>query len=434
MISQFKKNIVSSFFAFGLNAVILLVTYPIYIKFIGYELLGLWATFTIIITLGEAGNLGISETMMKFLAQVNVGNDTKRIKEHLSSGLLIVFLSGFVLMILILVFRPYIIELLKIPEVYTKLSIEILLYVGIISCTQILLSYLRGVLAGMQRIDLSNYLHVGTNFIKVVLMVLFLSLSANLYSIVWAYIITNSISIILYFLIIRKRFSLSYFSPFNINRIVLIDLVRFGGNISGGKLFSIIFIPFAKGFTARYIGLTEVGYFEIAWKMIYHIRNLMQKGLIAFLPKISELYEKGSYKEIFSLVRRSLKYSLLFSIGLAFVIFFFGKIILILWLGEEVNNEILSGIKILVVGSAISLLFVPHYYTLLGMGKSRVILFEGMIKTLSNIVLLLIFMTYYMPISLWMVYLSVALSIGLASLYVGFSYRNEKIKLTHDKL
>ena len=413
--------------AYGLNALIIFVSYPVFLKYLGYEKLGLWATFSFIISFAEVGNLGISETMMKFLAQYYYTNNIHKLKEYINTGGLVIYFASILLFMMIIPIKDYIISLLNIPDKYIGLVGRLLPYIVLISITQMFLSYLKGILAGVGHIDVSNMLLVGTNFIRVIIMLFLLINKATLWSVASAYLTANILAIIVSLSFLRRYLGFPYLSIQHINKTVFKELVFFGGNITGSKMFTIFFIPFTKGVIARYIGLKEVGYFEISWKMIYQLRNLVQKGFIAFLPKISELYSQSNNYQIKKLVKKSFYYSIILGGIFILGIYIFGDFILKLWLGKVTNEVILHGLKILAISSAFSLLFVPHYYAILGMGRPRVILYEGIIKATTNFVILISFIALSI-LNYNIILFSVMISILLSSVYVVVSYQFIMIK------
>ena len=49
------------------NTLIILVSYPLYLKYLGMELYGLWATLSVVVSFTAIGRLGIDTAMIKSL-------------------------------------------------------------------------------------------------------------------------------------------------------------------------------------------------------------------------------------------------------------------------------------------------------------------------------------------------------------------------------
>ena len=58
--NQLRINMVSGVVATVINVVVLVIAYPLYLHFLGYETYGVWLILATVLTFAQLGNLGIS--------------------------------------------------------------------------------------------------------------------------------------------------------------------------------------------------------------------------------------------------------------------------------------------------------------------------------------------------------------------------------------
>ena len=52
-----------------INAVAMMVAFPIYLHFLGYEKYGVWLVLATVLSFAQLGNLGIGQAVMKLVAE-----------------------------------------------------------------------------------------------------------------------------------------------------------------------------------------------------------------------------------------------------------------------------------------------------------------------------------------------------------------------------
>ncbi len=66
--SQFKKNVLFGSIFSAINLLVALIAYPIYLKYLGPEKYGLWATVSVVLAFSQIGQLGIDTAVVKYVA------------------------------------------------------------------------------------------------------------------------------------------------------------------------------------------------------------------------------------------------------------------------------------------------------------------------------------------------------------------------------
>jgi O-antigen/teichoic acid export membrane protein len=72
--SQLRINMVSGTVTTAINAVVMVIAYPVYLHFLGYEKYGVWLVLATVLTFAQLGDLGISPAIIKLVVE-EYGNE-----------------------------------------------------------------------------------------------------------------------------------------------------------------------------------------------------------------------------------------------------------------------------------------------------------------------------------------------------------------------
>ena len=159
---------------------------------------------------------------------------------------------------------------------------------------------------------------------------------------------------------------------------------------------SMLLDPFNKLMLSRYAGVSSIPVYEIAFKGSMQVRSLFEVGLKALMPEVSRIganmtrYAKNRISQIY---RRAMKLIFLFGVPMYGGIIIFLTPLLRLWLRQSFVDELPIAFRIMLISTFVSLLSVPSYYTLLGVGMVRHTLISHII--LSGISALIIVTTVF---------------------------------------
>jgi O-antigen/teichoic acid export membrane protein len=101
--SQLRINMVSGVVMTIINTAVLVVAYPIYLHFLGYEKYGVWLVLATVLTFAQLGNLGMGPAVTKLVAEEYGRGDIKGIQHYVTTALVMLCISGTVALIAILV-------------------------------------------------------------------------------------------------------------------------------------------------------------------------------------------------------------------------------------------------------------------------------------------------------------------------------------------
>ena len=395
--SQLRLNMASGVVVTVINAVALMTAFPIYLHFLGYEKYGVWLVLTTVLSFAQLGNLGISQAVMKLVAEEHGRGDIEGIQRYVTTGLALLCLSSSFVLIVILVFKTQIIAAFKLSDENAQTTLWLLPYIGILSIYVFIVQALNATLSGLGRMDLANYIQSLGRIVAVTVTVILLYYGRGIKSL----LIGNTFSYM--FIHIASLICIRRTARVRILRLRNLDfqrskrILRFGSAVFGGSLIAMLFSPFNKLMLSRYAGVSAIPIFEIAFRGSMQVRGLVEAGLRALMPEISRIsanMTRNAIDKISRTYRRGMKLIFLFGIPMYGVLIIFIPLLLRLWLGEKLVETLPGTFRIMLVGTFISLLGVPAFYTIMGMGNVRFCFFSLVISSFINVVIVLMIVTF----------------------------------------
>jgi O-antigen/teichoic acid export membrane protein len=423
--SQLRINMLSGVAATAVNVIVVAVAYPVYLHFLGYEKYGVWLVLTTVLTFARLGNLGIGPAITKLVAEEYCRENIEGIQKYVTTALALLCSSGTIVLIVILIFKSQIISLFKLSDENAKIALWLLPYVGVLSIYVFAVQALNAVLSGLGRMDLENYLQscgrVMTVVIGVGLMYSGFGVESMLIAIASSYIVIQFASIVC----IRHIVNIRFLRLANLDVQRAKRILSFCGRVVGGSLISMFLDPFNKLMISRYAGVSMVPVYDIAFTGSMQIKGLVEAGIQALMPEVSRIganmtiYAKDRILRIYT---RVMKIIFLFCLPMYGILAVFLPLILHVWLGNKFVEPLPAVFRIMLIGSFLSLLGVPAYYTLMGMGHVRLNLRAHVIQAVINVVIILsVFFT--LTLSIGAIVWSSSVAMGAATLYLTFQKR-----------
>jgi len=90
---QLNRNIFSGSITAAMGIVLSIISYPIYLHFLGANLYGLWIILSVVITFSAIGGLGIDDAIVKYVAQEYGKNNKENILKYISTSSILFSLS-----------------------------------------------------------------------------------------------------------------------------------------------------------------------------------------------------------------------------------------------------------------------------------------------------------------------------------------------------
>ena len=383
-----RRNVFSGVVLAVGNTLLILVGYPFYLKYLGTEIYGLWATLSIVVNFTIIGRLGVDTAMIKYVAEEYGRNNKLAIEKYFSTATITLMIGGALIFFALLLLKGFVIGVLNIPDQYALLASNLLPCMVALSIFIFLIKITDGTLRGLGRVDLANYYDLGGRSVSILTAVIMLSLGHGIWSLFWGQVIFHILVGFLTFYTVYSRLGSIFFSVRSFDFSYLKRMIGFGGTMTLAQLISMFLTPFNKAVIARYISLSGVTYFDIANRASGQIRSVFLMGVRAIMPEVSRLSSSEGYNSsIDRILRKAVKLVSILGIPVFIAFSFLGSFLLRFWLSDQFAPEIANLFIILLAGYTVNLLSIPIYFLFMGMGKVIYCFVNHLVQAILNLVL-----------------------------------------------
>ncbi len=427
--NQLKKNMFSGAITALIDFVVMALSYKFYLTMLGYDEYGVWLIIsTVLGFIQMGGNLGVESAVMKFVAEEYGRDDLMAIQSYVVTALSILILTGTIAAFLILIFKSQILSLFKLTDSNLLIAYKLLPYVGFLCVYAFVTRVLSATLSGLGRMDLVNYIRVMARAALFLVAISFLYSGYGAVSLLIANIISYFIIHIAVTIVLTKKYKLRIFQIRSWDFIRLKKLLRFGIGFVGSSFLVMFISPFNVTMISRYLGPGFVPIYEIAYRGSMQLRGLVEAGFRAIMPEISRLTGKMQKKELIqmkAISKQSLKLVFIFGVPLFLVGIFLvsNTPLLQLWLAEKFVDELNVVLSIMFFSSFLSLIGVPAYYTIVGLGFVRHVVISHIIMSSFNIFMIFLVLFFDLPFSVTVVACVITIAMGLSTVYLVFQER-----------
>lgn len=392
--SQLRRNMSSGVIFVAINIIMLLVSYPIYLHFLGYEKYGLWLILATVLGFAQLGLLGVNQAVMKLVAEDYGRGDIKGIQSYVMMAILMLAATGMTALTVILVFRTQIVSAFGLSGENAKIVFTFLPYIGLLSVYVFLVLVLVATLSGIGRMDQSNYIQAVGRLTAVGLSVLLLFRGGGVESLLignaFSYLVVHIVSVVM----IRRQANLQLWRLSNWDGQRMKKLLSFGTGVFGGSLINMLLDPFNRLILSRYAGPAAVPIYDIAFRGAMQVRSIWETGLRAMMPEVSRINaaeDTITSDRITSINRKAVRLIFVLGVPTFAVLFVFADILLKVWLRASFVDGLIPAFRIMIVASFISLVGVPAYYTHMGCGRVRHCFISMGIQSLINMTIVIIY-------------------------------------------
>ncbi|MCK4828880.1 oligosaccharide flippase family protein, partial [bacterium] len=333
--SQLRRNMSSGVIAMGVNMLVLAISYPLYLRFLGYEKYGLWLVLATVLGFAQLGMLGIRQAIMKLVAEEYGRDNLVGVQSYVAMAWAVLSFTGTFVLIAILLFKGQIIAAFRLSPENAELALRLLPYMGFLSIYVFLVDALAATLAGLARMDLCNYTQTIGRIFAVGISMLLLYLGCGVVSLLignaLSYVVINIISLVF----IRRQAKMRFLRLGNWDWQRFKKPLSFGGNVFGGSLMNRLLDPFNKLMLSRYAGVASVPVYDIAFRGSMQIRALGDAGFRAIMPEISRIganMTAQTHERIVAINRRAVKLIIICGVPMFAVLFTFAHVLLKFWL------------------------------------------------------------------------------------------------------
>ena len=163
------------------------------------------------------------------------------------------------------------------------------------------------------------------------------------------------------------------------------EIFNYGFKIQIASILEMTFEPISKFLLSKFGGLTTLGYYEMATRLLVQLRSLTASAAQVMIPVVAEAKENNP-SNITILYTKSFSIVLYLNILLTTFIVVFVPVISLIWIGHYESTFV----NIVILGSVSMFINVSTtlaYFNLMGEGKLKWIVLSIFISYLVNIIL-----------------------------------------------
>lgn len=389
---QLRLNALSGAVGTIVTACTVLVSYPVYLHYLGYEKLGVWVAMTTVLSIAQLANLGIGSAVTKLVAEEFGRDDRQGVRRYVAMATQVLCGSGLLVFLAILLLRHPLIGVFGLKGDDATLALRILPYVGLITIYYFLVDIAVSLLTGLGRMDLGTYARAGGRLLDLALSIVLLALGKGVFSLLISDAVALAAVHVACIVLARSAVGFNPFAVLGWDRQRFSALMRFGGGVFGNSVLAVLLSPLNKIVLSRYVGVGSLPIYEIALNGAGMVRSVAEAPLRAIMPEISRIWSVRSAdaaRQVARIYRRSVTAILALGLPMYAVIFLCDKPLLRLWLRHRYVDSIPIIFNILLLATMISMLSVPAYYALMGAGRIRTCFVSHAIASATNVLWLI---------------------------------------------
>jgi len=391
---QILRNVGSSWFALGVNVVVGIFLSPYILHRLGDEAFGLWILIFSVTGYYGLFDLGIRSSIVRYVARYSATDEQEELNGLVNTAMFSYSGIGVLTMVFTLIATYYLTSILRIPADFVATARWMLLIVGTSVSLGFPLGVFGGILEGLQRFYLLNFINIGSTLVRALLIVMALRRGGGLLTIavitVTLPLLGGLVNAIAVFRHLKIRLAARYVSRSSFRRIASYS----------GTTFLIIMGARLRFKTdalviGTFLSAAAITYFTIGARLIDYASEVVSSLAQIFLPMSSHSQAKGDLeglRKIFVVGNRACAF-IIFPI--AAVLTILGKSVIEAWVGPKYVATSYPVMLILLYPTALMLAQSASGRTLWGMAKHRTWAWVVLIEGVSNLILSVILVRPY---------------------------------------
>ncbi len=385
--SQFSRNMGAGSIMALIGACLSVLSYPIYLRYLGYHRYGLWLVLSVVVSVTQLGSLGIPWALMKLVAEDHGQGDWEGVKTYINISCGILLGVGLIFLGAVILIRPFILSWFRLSGADAATVYALLPYVGALSVLVLLFSTFNAAVGGLGRMDLTSYNETLVQVLIVcfcgLLLYLGFDIRGMLIGTLSGYVVAQVIS----FTQVQMMMPISIIGRTRINGRKARKLLTTGGWILGGSVFTMMLLPFSRLMLSRYAGLEAVAVNDMCLTGSLRVKTVFDAAFRPMIPEVSSHLVQGKTNlrsRVLSIDRKAMHVTLAVALPTFIGLMIVMNPLLHLWLHRSFNPLLPNTFRIALVGAFASLLGSSAYYMLIGLGNARDMAFSSAIQFLVN--------------------------------------------------
>ena len=286
-------------------------------------------------------------------------------------------------------------KIFVIPRVLIEQARMVFYLTGIGFFVSIVNMWIVGVASGLQKYQYSNILAISNNVLGRVLGLLIVWLGYGIVGFISVKVVTSLFITIAFYFLILKEFP-SFKLNLNFDHSVFKRIIGFTSYGILLRVSGLVLNKLDVFFIGIWISASAVGVYSIPLLIYTTIGYFISAMFHFFFPMSSELFSTNQVQKLEEIFIKLSKFLTAMSTMLYIPIFVFSKIILKLWVGEEISNETNTLLSFLMLAGFLGTIFASNLSGLLiGIGHIKEFTIYSIVKGCVNGLLFFLLMKKY---------------------------------------
>ena len=424
---QVTNNIIAGIFQTLISALLLLLLYRFLLDHLGSSALGLWSLFVAIFSLSKIVDIGFTGAGLKLMAESMA---RERFSEARCYARLSIMGTG-ILTIPVIVLFTSLIQGFGHGE---HVEIWSILTIGLTVWVSFIVQSLRSGIDALQRMDL-RHATVVLQALVLYILCLFLVPKYGWEGLLIAYLVSTCFSALILGIILWKLWRrVPFGGPITKFSVLRDSMVKYGLPFQLTSISVQFYDPITKYFLATFGTLSDVGWYEMASRLVLQFRALQVSAMEVIVPYVAGNKTHSANQDIARIYLPAVRLYLAVGVPLFSSFIVLVPFISYVWIGSE-NVQFVLFSQILIVAWAINTFSTPAYYFAQGQGRQRWTLFAHVLIAVLNLFFAVLLGTYFGAVGVVFGFFG-ALIIGSVIQMMGFHFDNKVnfIELNHNRM
>jgi len=381
---KIAKNIFSNLVSKVWSLLATLIFVPKYVEILGIDNFGIISLASVISTVLLVLEGGLTTSISREFAREDCDIQHKIKSHHTVEAL---YVKVFLLLAIVVVTLNICGVFDRVLDITTNgLNPKYYIYILLIGIgAEIFFRLHIGALMGLQKQVKANLLLVLWGIMRNAVVVLVISLkSALVLFFLWQSFVTVLFVFVARWVLLNGLGSRSFSAtPLQVDRVILKSLKGFAGGMFLIALISVLTTQFDKLLVARYLSITELGYYSLATSAAMLVYMIVSPISTAFLPKFIKLVTQKRSKDLVTLFEVTNVFVVLSSCCFLSHVIVYSESLIFFWTKDyHLTKEIMKIFPGIVIGYTMISIQVIAFNVVVANGKTRINNYMGLITLL----------------------------------------------------
>lgn len=383
--NKFLKNSFFSVLSWIVPLVIMVITVPLFIKYLGNEQYGIYLLLTNIMSFINLLNFGTSDSVIKYVSELK-DYDFKKLNDIMNSSISINIITSFIIMLIIIIFKGVILKSFLKVNSNDPYYCSLLIIVAVTFVINFMTNNFISLFKGVENFFVPTIINIVNSIILNLVSIFLLIKGAKLNEILLLNLLFAIISLAVYYIECKRIFP-KYKFKLKFSKITFNKIFNFSKYAFLVSIFGLIIFNSDKLFIAYFFSTTMVTYYSVSANLAMKLQQFLSSAINAIFPKVSSMYANGKHNGIRYIYYKLIKFSTLFLVLILVPSTIYAYKLLNLWVGNSIAKNSYIALIILFFAYSFSGLMAIPYYFFYGLGMPKYNMYLSGIGAFLNIVL-----------------------------------------------